>query len=227
MSKLKIDVRTVKKGELSYIVDESGRLRRYQPWLSDRLAFLYDFAMSFSVLPKTLHVDIEKHYECLNELLTDTHETTILELGTGSGSAVNFLHCDNDYTGLDISPGLLRRAATRFARSGFHDPQFYVATADNLPFKAGVFELCICVLSLNFIGNIERVFEEVDRVLVSKGSFVCAVPVPEKNINHKNIRGVLYSRSELENICENKGFLYEALPCENGCLHYFRALKRY
>lgn len=227
MTYLKTGVQSVQKGRLRYIVDSSGKLRRYRPWLSDRLAFLYDFAMSFSVLPNKLNVDIQKHYDCLSKELADIHQTMILELGTGSGSAVNFLYSDNNYTGIDISPGLLKRAAMRFARSGFKNPEFYVATADNLPFQDSVFKLCLCVLSLNFIGNVEAVFEEVNRVLVSKGLLVCAVPVPERNKNQNNIRGVLYSQSKLESICRDKGFLFEPLPCENGSLLYFRALKQF
>ncbi len=226
MAKLKPGMQIIKKGELYYLVESGNRLLRFKPWLADSLFFLYDFIMSNSIFPKKFGSDIQKHYSTLSQELAGIHGRRILELGMGSGSAVHFLNSDNQYTGTDISPGLIKQGAKRFIKSGFPEPEFYLVSADNLPFKTGTFDICLCILSLNFIGNVEKVFQEVGRVLLSNGVFVCSVPVPERNKLQSTIRGVLYSETELQKICQEHGFKFERISCENGALLYFRAIKQ-
>lgn len=226
MIKIKPDIQIIKKGELRYIVASGNRLIRYKPWLGDSFSFLYDFIMSNSVFPKKLGGNIQKHYNALTQQLAGSHGRQVLELGTGSGSTVHFLNSDNHYTGTDVSPGLLKQAAKRFIKSGFPDPEFYVVGADDLPFESNIFDLCLCILSLNFIGNVEIVFQEVSRVLLPDGVLVCSVPVPERNTLQSTIRGVLYSQTELDTICQEYGFKFERIPCENGALLYFKAIKQ-
>ncbi|MBN1922129.1 MAG: class I SAM-dependent methyltransferase [Anaerolineae bacterium] len=181
--------------------------------------------MSDSVFPRKFGGEIRKHYDALSLELAGFHGKRILELGTGSGSAVHFLSSDNHYTGIDVSPGLLKQAAKRFINAGFENPEFYVVSADDLPFDDGVFDVCLCILSLNFIGNVAKVFQEVARVLLPHGLFVCSVPVPERNQLQSIIRGVLYSETDLAAMCRAYGFEFERIPCENGALLYFRATK--
>ena len=224
MIALKPNIQIIKKGNLNYILDSDQHLVRFKPWLGDSLSFLYDFFMRHSVFPKKFGADIQKHYDTLDQELADIHGKRILELGTGSGSAIRFLNNDNQYTGIDVSPGLLKQAAKRFIKADFHDPQFYVLSADDLPFDDDNIDVCICILSLNFIGNIEKVFQELSRVLLTNGLFVCCVPVPERNIHQSTIRGVLHSEAEFEEICLKYGFRFERIPIENGTLLYFRAI---
>ena len=226
MVKLKPDVQVIKKRGLHYTVASGNRLIRFKPWLGDSFSFLYDSIMSNSVLPKKLGADVQKHYQILAQALAGTHGKQVLELATGSGSAVRFLNPDNRYTGTDISPNLLRQAVKRFTEAGFPEPEFYVASADDLPFENGMFDLCLCILSLNFFGNAETVFREVSRVLVPGGVLVCSVPVPERNRRQSRIRGNLYSEAQLETISQTHGLKFEPISCENGALLYFRAIKQ-
>lgn len=226
MTKLKPGIRIIRKGELRYLAESGGRPMQFKPWLGDCFSFLYDFLMSKSVFPGKIGGDLQKHYSVLARELAGVHGRRILELGTGSGSAVNFLHSDNEYVGTDISRGLLKQAAKRFLRAGFPAPEFYVASGDDLPFETGGFNLCLCILSLNFIGKVEKVFQEVHRLLISGGMFVCSVPVPERNRLRSTIRGVLHSEKELGGMCRESGFTFEPLPCDNGALLYFRATKQ-
>jgi len=226
MSKLKPDIEIAKRGGICYVVASSGRLVRFKPWLGDSLAFLYDFSMGRFVFPRQLGADIEKHYDILARELATVHGRQILELGTGSGSAVHFLASDNTYTGTDVSPGLLRLAAKRFVGAGFASPEFYLVSGADLPFEGGTFDLCLCILSLNFIGHVEKVFEEVNRVLRTGGMLVCSVPVPERNRLQSTINGVLHSEAELTRMCEVQGLGYERIAGENGALLYFRANRR-
>jgi ubiquinone/menaquinone biosynthesis C-methylase UbiE len=225
MTKLKSGVQTVSKGRLTYLEGSNHRPLLFKPWLGDSFSFLYDSIMTNSVFPRKFGGDIQEHYRILTRELAGIHGKSILELGTGSGSAVDFLSKDNQYTGTDISAGLLKQAARRFIKAGFTDPEFFVLSADELPFEDCAFDVCLCILSLNFFGNSARVFHEVSRVLVSKGLFVCCVPVPERNRLQSTIRGNLYSETELEAICRKQGFVFSQIPGDNGALLYFKAAK--
>jgi ubiquinone/menaquinone biosynthesis C-methylase UbiE len=225
VANIKPAIQITKKGNLFYIVGAGGRVMKFKPWLGDSFAFLYDFIMRKSVFPKKFGGDIETHYKILAEELAGVHNKQVLELGTGSGSTVHFLTNENHYTGTDISPGLLKQAANRFRKAGFPNPEFYVVSADDLPFEESTFDVCLCILSLNFIGNVKKVFQEANRVLRPDGVFVCSVPVPERNRRQSKINGTLYSETELENISRETGFRFEPISCDNGALLYFRARK--
>lgn len=221
---LKNGVQIIKKKNLNYIVEGENTVKRYKPWLGDSFSFLYDYIMKNSIFPKKLGGDISKHYEILSQELKNIHGKRVLELATGSGSAVNFLPNDNQYTGTDISPGLLRKAVKNFEIASFKEAEFYITSADDLPFGDNVFSIVLCVLSLNFFSEVEKVFLEINRVLVPGGVFICCVPVPERNKLQSIIRGILKSEAELGEISKDHGFEYESLPSKNGALLYFKAI---
>jgi SAM-dependent methyltransferase len=220
---LKNDVRIINKKGLNYLVDGQDQTVRFKPWLGDSFSFLYDTIMKNSIFPKKFGGAMSKHYDILTQELKDVHGKRVLELATGSGSAVNFLAKDNHYTGTDISPGLLKRALKNFSTAGFKDAQFYVVNADELPFDDNVFDRCLCILSLNFFSDARKVFQEIKRVLVPGAVFICSVPVPERNKRQSTIRGTLYSEEELKTICREHGLKFERIPDKNGALLYFRA----
>jgi SAM-dependent methyltransferase len=221
---LKNGINVIKKKRLHYIVEDGGRLLKFKPWLGDAFSFLYDFIMKKSIFPKKFGGDINRHYEILCKELKGVHEKRVLELATGSGSAVNFLPNDNPYTGTDISPGLLRKAVKRFKGAGFKNAAFYVTIADDLPFRDTLFNVVLCILSLNFICNIDKVFQEMRRVATPGALFICSVPVPERKKTQSPIRGTLYSEEALERICKKHGLSFDAIPSENGALLYFKAI---
>ena len=159
--KIKPSITVVDKNGIYHIVDHEGRIKTYKPWLGDILSFLYDGIMKKSVFPKKFNASIDRHYEILNREFRDINHKTIIELACGSGSAVNFLNRDNDYTGVDISPGLLRIANRKFARSGFVNHEFYVADACDLPFQDHHFDIGICNLSMNFFPDTKRFVSEL------------------------------------------------------------------
>jgi ubiquinone/menaquinone biosynthesis C-methylase UbiE len=221
---LKKGTTLINKKGLNYIAEEGGRIVKFKPWLGDAFSFMYDFIMKNSIFPKKFGGDMNKHYEILNNELKGVQKKRVLELAAGSGSAVNFLPNNNKYTGTDISPGLLRKAVSRFRKAGFKKAEFYLSSADNLPFEDNIFDIVLCILSLNFFEDINRVFQEVKRVASPATIFICCVPVPERKKVQSTIRGSLYSEEELERMCREKGFSYEQIPSENGALLYFRAV---
>jgi ubiquinone/menaquinone biosynthesis C-methylase UbiE len=221
--KLKSDIQVTQKKELHYIVESGNRLMRFKPWLGDCFSPLYDAIMRKSVFPKKFGADLNKHYATLAQMLADIRGSQVLELAAGSGSAIHFLNNDNAYTGTDISPSLLRQAAKHFKEAGFPTSEFYVVCAEDLPFEQDMVDLCLCILALNFFGNVDQVFQEVRRVLAPGGIFVCSVPVPERNRLQSRIRGTLYSEAELRGICQAHNFNFQSIPAENGALLYFKA----
>lgn len=221
---LKSNIQVIKQKDLCYITDSGNSIKRFKPWLADSFSFLYDFIMKSSIFPKKFGGDMNKHYEILSKELKGVHGKRVLELATGSGSAVNFLPNDNQYTGTDISPGLLRKAVKSFRSTGFKNPEFYVASSDDLPFDDKSFDIALCILSLNFFNDVKKVFQEIRRVLAPGAIFICCVPVPERNSLQSTIRGTLYSEEELKIICQENGFGFEGIPVENGVLLYFRAI---
>ena len=221
---LKNDIKVTNKKGLHYIVEDGGKLLQFKPWLGDSFSFLYDFIMKSSIFPKKFDGDMSKHYEILTQELKGIHGKHILELATGSGSVVNFLSNDNQYTGTDISPGLLKKAVKSFRSAGFKDAEFYVTSADDLPFEDNFFDIVLCILSLNFFNDVKKVFQEIKRVAAPDAIYFCSVPVPERNKVQSTIRGKLYSEGELGRICKEHGFNYKTIPFENGALLYFRGI---
>ena len=213
----------IDKGGLYYLPDEKGHPMTWKPWLGDTFSFLYDFIMKSSIFPKKFNGDINRHYEILRQYLQSVHHKRVLELACGSGSAVHFLPNDNQYTGIDISPGLLKRAMKTFRENGFHRADFYVTPANSLPFADHGFDVVLCVLSLNFFSDAKLVFKEIKRVISPDGSLVCCVPVPERKLAKNTIRGNLYSKNELETMCRTHRFDFKAIPDKNGALLYFTA----
>ena len=216
-------IRVINRRGLCYTAEGEKNVRRFKPWLGDAFSFLYDVIMKHTIFPKKFGGDMIRHYEILRQTLKNIPGKRVLELATGSGSAVHFLPNDKAYTGTDISPGLLRRAVKRFNAAGFEDTEFYVTSSADLPFADHIFSICLCILSLNFFDDVDTVFQEVKRVLVPGAVFICSVPVPERNRLQSTIRGTLYSEKELAGRCKAHGFEFESLPFENGALLYFTA----
>jgi SAM-dependent methyltransferase len=223
-NKLKPGIEVINKRGIYYVVEDGGRLLKFKPWLGDAFSFLYDFIMRNSIFPKKFGGDINQHFAILTEELKGVHKKRVLELAAGSGSAVNFLPNDNQYTGSDISTGLLKRAVKNFRNAGFKNTEFYVSSAEEVPFGDNRFEVILCILSLNFFRNIKEVLQEIKRVASPEALFICSVPVPERNRLKSTIRGTLYSKEELEKLCQEYGFSFESLPAKNGSLLYFRAV---
>jgi ubiquinone/menaquinone biosynthesis C-methylase UbiE len=221
---LKQQIEYVERNGVRFLLDAKGKRLRWTPWIGEFFAPFYDKIMAKSVFPRKLGADIEKHREIMIEVLRACRGKRVLELAAGSGSASEFLPSDNRYTGTDISPGLLRQAAKKFRRR-FVSPEFYVVSAADLPFKDEAFDLCLCLLALNFFEDAACVFGEVGRVLSPGGRLICAAPVPERNERSSAIRGILRSEEELEGIATACGFHYRSLPRRNGCLLYFQAHK--
>jgi len=222
---LKENIDIIKKKGINYIKIDA-RIRKYQPWIGDLVNIFYDRIMEKSVFPKKFTGNIQLYYDILKKELERVSCKKVLELATGSGNAVNFLNKNNQYTGIDISPGLLRKACQRFRNNGFQNAEFFLTGAEDLPFQDEMFDIVICLLSLNFFNNAEKAIHESTRVSKDRAIFFGSVPIPERKSNDVIIRGKLFSKEELKNIFEKFDWEFTSLPEINGALLYFKAEKR-
>ena len=221
---LKDNLHTVQKGTLNYIAD-GETVRTYKAWLGNGIAFLYDYTMEKNIIPKKFNASVDEHRRILTKLIREYAGSTVLELAAGSGTIAEILNPAVSYTGIDISPGLLKRASEKFRKRGFDRTSFYICSAGDLPFCDAAFDTCICSLSLNFFPDIGESIREAARVLTHGGRYIGSVPVPERNRSGSVIRGTLLSEKELYELFRSEGLYFRAVETENGALLYFIAEK--
>lgn len=225
--KIKGSLKVIQKNNIYFALDNRGKIVKFKPWLGDIFSFLYDRIMEKSVFPKKFKGSISKHFQILKDEYNNIHEKNILEIAAGSGFSATLLNTDNSYTGIDISVGLLNRAVQKFNSFAFNDAEFYVASASDLPFKNEIFDVVICDLSLNFLGDLESFIKELKRVLKKDSVFYCSVPIPERKHSKVVIHGNLYSENELKTYFEKYNFIFTPKSFENGALLYFTSKLQY
>jgi len=212
------------KNRLHYPVDGNGNITKFKPWLGDVFSFMYDRIMEKSIFPKKFSGSIDKHFEILKNELHHFQNKEIIEIATGSGDAVKYLHSKNNYIGTDISSGLLKIAAKRLVKNGFNKAEFYIADACSIPFEDNQFDFAICNLSLNFFDDIEKFIAELYRVLQSNAIFYCSIPTKNRLKKDTKIQGDIYLEDELKGFFQKSGFEFLNLGYQNGAVLYFRAI---
>jgi ubiquinone/menaquinone biosynthesis C-methylase UbiE len=221
--KTKETLKVFKRDGINFLLDNQGRIKKFKPWLGDLFAFAYDSIMQKSIFPKKLKGNNSKHFELLKKEYETIQNKNILEIATGSGFSSELLNINNSYTGIDISVGLLKQAVRKFKSHQFFNAEFFVSPANDLPFSNQIFDIVICDLSLNFLGDLDSFIKEIKRVMKPSSVFYCSVPVPEKKDPKVVIHGNLYSESELKSHFEKFNFIFNPRPIENGALLYFNA----
>ena len=221
--KLKDSIKVIQKRKINYILDNNSKIKKFKPWLGDLFSCFYDRIMEKSIFPKKFKGNIADHFKILKSEYKDLSGKNLLETGTGSGFSAYLLNKDITYTGIDISNGLLKLAEKKFTENDFHDFEFFVADAGDLPFANEYFDTIICDLSLNFLGDIETFIQEIKRVMKKDSSFYCSVPLPERKDPKVTIHGNLYSENELKTYFEKYNFKFISKPFVNGALLYFEA----
>ena len=180
--------------------------------------------MEKSIFPKLFNGDIHTHFDILKKEFGNIHHTDIIELATGSGTIFEFLPNDNNYFGIDISNGLLKKAYSRFKRKGFENFELYNTKAEQLPFVENSFNYAVCNLSLNFFDDIDLFLQNLKRILKINLTFFVSVSIPEREPEKSKIRGNLYSEKELNELFSKYGFDLERKTYENGAVFYFTAI---
>ncbi len=221
--KIKETLKIFQRDGINFVLDNQGRIKKFKPWLGDLFAFAYDSIMQKSIFPKKFKGSNSKHFELLKKEYEIIQNKNILEIATGSGFSSELLNINNSYTGIDISVGLLKQAVRKFKAHQFINTEFFVSPANDLPFSNQIFDIVICDLSLNFLGDLDSFIKEIKRVMKPSSVFYCSVPIPEKKDPKVVIHGNLYSESELKSHFEKFNFVFNPRPLENGALLYFNA----
>jgi SAM-dependent methyltransferase len=112
-------------------------------------------------------------------LLGEVRGRRVLEIGCGSAPCARWLRRDGaDVVALDLSAGMLARAAELNRSTGIHVP-LVQADAGALPLGDGAVDLaCSAFGGLPFVADVEGALREVARVLRPGGRFAASVNHP-------------------------------------------------
>jgi len=106
----------------------------------------------------------------------------VLDLGTGTGKALPALAArfpGAEILGLDLTPAMLRVAATRQGGPGGAPPVLVCADAARLPFPDQSVDLVFSSLAIHWSPDLDQVLGEVRRVLRHPGLFTFTTPGPD------------------------------------------------
>lgn len=140
------------------------------------------------------------------EALKPEKGNNILEIGMGNGFFVKDIlshHNTIKYTGCDISPVMVeeaRRQNQKFVRIG--QAQFYLASADKLPFEEELFDKIFTVNTIYFWSDPKVALSEIRRVLKPKGQIVIAVR-PKSVMEHYpfvKYGFTMFNKTDLKNL---------------------------
>jgi ubiquinone/menaquinone biosynthesis C-methylase UbiE len=101
-------------------------------------------------------------------------ESTILEVGCGTGIySTHWIKSSIKFYGLDISRGMLRRAATKIDSD---KTLFVEADAEHLPFSDASFDAVLSVNAIEHLDDISMALKEMKQVCRDGGKIVLSVP---------------------------------------------------
>jgi ubiquinone biosynthesis O-methyltransferase len=110
--------------------------------------------------------------ELILELVGDVGGRRVLDVGCGDGElALALVQRGAIVTGIDASAAMIDAAQDR-AKQHDADITFQVATAEQLPFQAGRFDVVTAITILCFVDDAAPVFREIARVLRPGGRLV-------------------------------------------------------
>jgi ubiquinone/menaquinone biosynthesis C-methylase UbiE len=101
---------------------------------------------------------------------------TVLDAGCGTGLFMNLVKWwpQDSYTGLDISPAMLRRAETTFPRARFIE----ASLEDRLPLVDHSFDAVVSLYALSYVASPLHAVQELARVLHPGGRCLLVVYAP-------------------------------------------------
>jgi len=112
------------------------------------------------------------HKSILDKFLIGSDE--ILELGCGTGRLLANFNSSKKLYGIDFSTGMLEIAKRRLSERSNIDLR--QGDIRELPFGNETFDAVYSILVLNLISDLDKVFQEVKRVLRPEGLFIFNIP---------------------------------------------------
>lgn len=93
----------------------------------------------------------------------------VLDVGCGTGALLERLAARGEAVGLDLSPGMLAKAARRHGERG-SGAALVCADVQQLPFRDGAFDSVVSTFAINAVPDLDSALAEMLRVLRSGGS---------------------------------------------------------
>lgn len=109
-------------------------------------------------------------------------DARVLDVGCGSGWATRLLAdyaSDGRVTGIDISDEMVNLA--RESSASYHNVDFEVASAEQLPFPDNEFTHAFSMESLYYYANLPKALAEIQRVMQPGGSFTAVVDLYQES----------------------------------------------
>lgn len=154
----------------------------------------------------------------------------LLDAGCGTGAMLQLFKKDipdKKYTGLDLSDKMIEVAK----KKRLDGVEFLVGDCEALPFADDSFDVVTCSMSFHHYPNPDKFFQNLYRVLKSDGRFVLRDMASKKRfvmwfLNHIEIplankfarKGDVhvYTREEIQKLCENSGLIMESYEVRKG-----------
>ncbi len=146
---------------------------------------------------------------------------SFLDIGCGTGWAVIYAASIIKETGkcfgIDLSPGMIKKAFANSSRNGIQNAQFYVANAETLPFENNLFDYVLCSNSFHHYPHPIKALKEIKRVLkingrlylmdLTRDGFIVAL-IDQKNRQKEKEHVKFYSTKEFKELFNNANLIY-------------------
>jgi len=222
---------------MSFLPDKNGIINSLDGDLSYKneqlskkfgaFAIVYDFMQEHFTRPRIHKANPRRHREILANLIAPVQEAKVLYIACGTGGAIVHFHGSNDYTGLDISYAMLKRAVKRAGKQSFKTCRFIHGNAEELLFEEESFDVVLMDTALHMIPKYQMAIKEIARVLVKGGVFVCSTPAVgidrEFDTVWEKISAKYYLHSfgvtDIENVCNAAGLRFRQRDTNGGMLY--------
>lgn len=181
-----------------------------------RKGFDEDFAKKNYMEKRTAD---NEHLKAILNIINITSKSKILDLGTGSGYLafpIANMNNDSEVIGLDIAVKTLAQNREKASRMGLTNLNFVDYNGINFPFEGNTFDCVLTRYALHHFPNIDKTFEEISRVVKSKGMFFISDPTPNENDDIRFVDTYMqmkddghikfYSKPEFIELADRHGF---------------------
>ena len=131
--------------------------------------------LSYTLLTPIYDILVEPAFRSIRQQsfqsVGDLSTKDVLIMGIGTGLDIPYLPAANSYTGIDITPSMLKKAEQR-AKTSNSPIQLDVGDAMAMPYQDDSFDLVFMHLILAVVPNSEAALGEASRVLRSGGQII-------------------------------------------------------
>ncbi|PID77513.1 MAG: hypothetical protein CSB24_01180 [Deltaproteobacteria bacterium] len=192
----------------------------------------YDPVMRYLIRPRVHKADPARHQGIWQEMIGNLRKAEILDLACGTGGLIACINQDNNYTGLDLSYEMLKKAAKRAGKKGFSGYRLICGNAESQIFPAGSFDAVVSDTALHMIPDWQGAVRAAAHSLAPQGTLSGAVPIVGIDKDFDRIWQKYADRPQFHALTEDDlaqscriNHLDFTRFATNGGLIYFQAVK--